>query len=427
MHSFAFELSTEASLLASAVHRRARALPLTFAFALLSFCTTISPSAVFGQGEDAGSDRILVRAKHLYAANGQKVGPGEVFISGGKIRFVGPAIDVSSPVTIIEVDSLIPGIVDAYSSLGLSGGTSEVSREITPEFDTYSAVDWESRDFLEAVEDGVTTAQIIPATESVFSGLACIVKTAGDSMGRTITSSGTAVLAVSSDPTSRNRARSRPDGIYMRQPTNRMGVVWIIRSSMNRIRSGGTVDGADPMSTDLLKEILNGKRKSLAVSRTDFDIRSALDLGDEFAFKPVIYGGDEVYRILDEFKKRDGQVVYTALGRSAASSRGSEGTALRWNVPGKLIEANVPFCLAGEALLDQARFACRFGLSPDQALAAITLRPAEMLGLSDRIGSIAVEKDADLVALNGDPLQPTSGIEWTMVSGKIYGNDKSKQ
>lgn len=397
------------------------------ACAIALLWTTLIPCATLGQDKDAGSDRFLIRAKHLYCANGQKDGPGEVFISGGKIKFVGSSIDVSSPVTIIEVDSLMPGIVDAYSSLGLSGGTSEVSREITPEFDTYSAIDWGSRDFLEALEDGVTTAQVIPATESVFSGLACIAKTAGDLAGRTIASSGTAVLAVSSDPTSRNRARARPDGIYMRQPTNRMGVVWIIRSSMNHVRSGGTVAGADPMSTDLLKEVLQGKRRSLAVSRTDFDIRSALDVGDEFGFKPIIYGGDEVYRILDEFKKREGQVVYTALARSAATSRGSEGTALRWNVPGKLIEARIPFCLAGEALLDQARFASRFGLSHEQALAAITSRPAEMLGLSNRIGTIAMEKDADLVALNGDPLQPTSGIVWTMVSGKIYGNDKSKQ
>ena len=387
----------------------------------------LSPSIGSGQVNVSGGDRFLIRAKHIYSANGIWGNKGEVLIYDGKIKFVGDTIDVSSPVTIMEVDSLMPGIVDAYSSVGLSGGTSEVSREIAPEFNTYSAIDWGSRDFLEAVEEGVTTAQVIPATESVFSGLACIVKTAGEPSQRTIASSGSAVIAVSSDPTSRNRARSRPDGIYMRQPTNRMGVVWIVRSSLTRIRSGGTIDGADPTSTALLKEILNGKRKTLAVSRTDFDIRSALDLGDEFGFKPVIYGGDEVYRILDEFKKRDGQIVYTALARSAATSRGTEGTALRWNVPGKLIEADVPFCLAGDALLDQARFAFRFGLTPKQAIAAITSRPAEILGLSDRVGTIETDKDADLIALNGDPLQPTSGIAWTMVGGKIYGNGKSKQ
>lgn len=384
-------------------------------------------SIAFGQDKDQPISHVLIRAKHIYSPGcvwGEK---GEVFISGGKIKYVGPSINIEGPLTVLEVDSLMPGIVDAYSSIGLSGGSSEVSREITPEFDTYSAIDWSSRDFVEAVGEGITTVQVIPATESVFSGLACIVKSAGELKQRSITNSGNAVLAVCSDPTSRNRARSRPDGVYVRQPTNRMGVVWIIRSSFNRIRSGGKVEGADPTASSIMKEILDGKRKSLAVSRTDYDIRSALDLGDEFGFQPTIYGGDEVYRIIDEFKKRKGKVVYTALARSASTNRGNEGTALRWNVPGKLLEADVPFCLAGDALLDQARFAVRFGLTPEQSLAAITLRPAEMLGLSDRIGSIAAEKDADLVAFNGDPLQPTSGISWTMVDGKIYGNDKSKQ
>ena len=250
-------------------------LPIALVMALI----VLSPSIGSGQVNVSGGDRFLIRAKHIYSANGIWGNKGEVLIYDGKIKFVGDTIDVSSPVTIMEVDSLMPGIVDAYSSVGLSGGTSEVSREIAPEFNTYSAIDWGSRDFLEAVEEGVTTAQVIPATESVFSGLACIVKTAGEPSQRTIASSGSAVIAVSSDPTSRNRARSRPDGIYMRQPTNRMGVVWIVRSSLTRIRSGGNIDGADPTSTALLKEVLNGKRKTLAVSRTDFDIRSALDLG----------------------------------------------------------------------------------------------------------------------------------------------------
>jgi imidazolonepropionase-like amidohydrolase len=390
---------------------------------LVPLCSGIA----VGQENEPSSDGVLIRAKHIYSNNGVYGEQGDIYISAGKIKSVGPSIDVPGTVTVLEVDSLMPGIVDAYSSLGLSGGTSEVSREITPEFNTYSAIDWSSRDFTEAVDEGVTTVQVVPAAESVFSGLTCIVKTAGNAGERTVAASGSAVLAVSSDPTSRNRARSRPDGIYMRQPTNRMGVIWIIRSSFNRIRSGGTVAGADPMSTELLKETLDGKRQSLAISRTDFDIRSALDLGDEFGFKPIIYGGDEVYRIIEEFKKRDGKVVYTALAQSATTSRGTEGTALRWNVPGKLIEANVPFCLAGESLLDQARFAHRFGLTAQEALAAITSRPADILGISNRVGSIEAEKDADLVAFSGDPLQPTSRINWTMISGKIYGNDKSKQ
>jgi imidazolonepropionase-like amidohydrolase len=96
------------------------------------------------------------------------------------------------------------------------------------------------------------------------------------------------------------------------------------------------------------------------------------------------------------------------------------------NVPGKLAEQGIEFCLAGENLLDQARFATRFGLDAKVALEAITLGPAKAIGQSERIGSIVIGKDADLVALSGEPLKPTSGVVWTMVDGKIYGNDKSE-
>ena len=60
-----------------------------------------------------------------------------------------------------------------------------------------------------------------------------------------------------------------------------------------------------------------------------------------------------------------------------------------------------------------------------EALRAITINPARILGVADRVGSIEVGKDADLVGLSGDPLETTSGIQWTMVRGKIY-NDKSE-
>jgi len=313
-------------------------------------------------------------------------------------------------------------MVNVVSNAGISGGDAEVSREIAPDFDAYRGLDFDDRAFAEALDEGVTTLQILPGTESVFCGLACIVKTAGEPTSRLLNRSGSLVLAVCSDPTSHNRSRSRPDSIYVRQPTNRMGVVWIVRSTLHRLREGTPRESLDAGAAAIMQEALAGERPVISVSRTDFDIRSALDLGDEFGFKPVIYGGDEVYRIVDEFKQRQAELVYTALGNATVSLRGQEGTELRWNVPGQLAEADIPFCLAGSSLLDQARFAVRFGLEPQQALAAITRRPAEMIGQAERIGTITVGKDADLAALTGDPLRPTAAVIWTMVSGKIHGN-----
>ena len=85
----------------------------------------------------------------------------------------------------------------------------------------------------------------------------------------------------------------------------------------------------------------------------------------------------------------------------------------------RLEEAGVTFALAGDGLLNQARWARRFGVSESVALAAITSRPAEILGISDRVGRIAPGLDADLVALGGTPLQATTALEWVMIDGIV--------
>ena len=282
---------------------------------------------------------------------------------------------------------------------------------------------------MEARSEGITTVQVLPATENVFAGMACVIKTAGPIEKRVVAPDHAVVMAVSSDPTSRNRSRSRPDSIYVRQPTNRMGVVWIVRNALQQATQSGQESELSPAANELLSKIARGTQEVCCVSRTDFDIRSALQLGNGYGYQPTIYGGGEVYRMIDEFATSKSKLVFTALtsGSSGRALRGAEGTDLRWNVPGKLQAAGIQFCLAGTHLLDQARFAVRFGLAPEQALQAVTSGPAKILRIDDRVGSIRVGKDADLVALSGDPWQPTSAIKWTMVAGDIYGNNESTQ
>lgn len=384
-------------------------------------CVSAASSAVLA------AESVLVKAKKVYTVDGDVLSPGQVLIQDGKIAAVAGEIADAGDVKVVEVESLMPGIVNASSRAGLRGGGAEVSREVTPEFNTAGTIDWRAREFAEAIDQGVTTLQILPETQSVFSGFACVVKSAGSAEQRMVKAQQGIVIAVSSDPTSRNRSRSRPDSIYVRQPTNRMGVVWIIRSTLHRTQQGQVSDALAPETTEILGGVLDGTHPVLSVSRMDYDIRSALELGETYGFVPAIYGGDEVYRMVDEFKSSGAPLVYTALTTNASgrSLRGSEGSQLRWNVPGKLNEAGIDFCLGGENLLDQARFAVRFGLPRDAAIEAITLRPAQTLKLDKQIGSISAGKDADLVGLSGDPLQPTTSVVWTMVGGRIY--DKHRE
>ncbi len=365
------------------------------------------------------SNRTLINAKRVITADGAEFSPGQILIVDGEISFVGEAIELAMPARTLDVHTVMPGIVNASSNAGLVGGGSEVAREITPEFETRKSIDWGSRDFKELLDAGITTVQILPRTESVFAGLACIAKSTG--MEASPSSKPAAVLAICDDPTSGNRNRTRPDSIFVRQPNTRMGVVWIVRQTLHKAAQGELSDSVGAQVKSVLSDVVQGELPVVSVSRTDFDIRSALQMGEKYGFKPVVCGGDEVYSMVDEFAASGSTLIYTALTVNATASalRGTEGTELRWNVPGQLLDAQIPFCLAGSDLLDQARFATRFGLPASEAIKAITHWPAKIIGMDDRIGTIAMGKDADLIAFSGDPLEPTSRLEWTMISGEV--------
>jgi imidazolonepropionase-like amidohydrolase len=95
-----------------------------------------------------------------------------------------------------------------------------------------------------------------------------------------------------------------------------------------------------------------------------------------------------------------------------------------FNQPGMLHTARIPFALTGGNLLEQARFAVRHGLPADAALAAVTITPAKLLGVEGRVGSIAAGRDADFVALTGDPFDLTSAVRWTMTDGSIRSGER---
>ena len=108
-----------------------------------------------------------------------------------------------------------------------------------------------------------------------------------------------------------------------------------------------------------------------------------------------------------------------------------EGRDIRWSNAAILSQAGVRVALApyypehqGTDMLTVALFAARHGMSRDLALRAITLTPAEILGVADRVGSIEAGKDADLLVLSGDPLASTTRIERVMINGKtVYPAD----
>ncbi|MFN7877820.1 MAG: amidohydrolase family protein [Pirellula sp.] len=379
-----------------------------------------------------GGNTVLVKAKHVVLGTGETISPGAILVENGKFKLIAGEIEAKDIQT-VEADWIMPGLVNAAASYGVSGGTSEISTEVAPDFYTSFSLNPNSRDFREAIDEGITTAHLLPGTQSVIAGCSSIIKVSGGGSDgikpSLLIEKHGLTIALSSDPTSRNQARGRPDSIFMRQPTNRMGVVWILRSALHKTQNGQPASFLTPENRVIIASAMKGDLPLYSVSRKDVDIRSTFTLQDEFGVRPIIVGGDEAYRIIAEVIDRKPTIIYTDLTSRSSSSglRGPEGTERRWNVASQFAKEGIEFCLAGSDLLDQARFATRFGLDRNQALKSITLSPAKILRVDQQVGSIENDKDADLIAFNGDPLEFTSAMQWVMVNGKIHSAESEKK
>jgi hypothetical protein len=235
-----------------------------------------------------------------------------------------------------------------------------------------------------------------------------VVKTAGAKKDRVVKPDVALAIAMGTDPTSRNSARGRPDSIFMRQPTNRMGVVWMLRA---------TLQDAKTKTDAELRPALDANVPFFATARVAADVEAVVRLSSEFGFKPVIVGGEEAHEVAPLLAKSKTPVVLRSIGTTTGI--GPEQTDVFWNQAGVLHKAGVEIAIAGDHPLDMARFAVRYGLPIAQALKAITETPAKLLGVESRVGTLENGKDADFVVLSGEPFEFTTQVVRTAVNGKL--------
>ena len=368
----------------------------------------------------AQEGRTIIKADTVITMTGEPISPGQVVVVDGKIKSVSKArkSKKNESAKVIELGQgsvLMPGLVDAYSQTGLgSAGTDEYTNEVTPGFKAIHSVDWDKPQLKRSLLNGTTTMCVCPGRENVFAGISAIIKT-GNFEIPLISDNGPLVTSLCNDPCARNRARNRPDTPYTRQPTNRMGVVWILRTTFDQAQRSSENEFSE------VKESLDGKRPLMVYSRMSYDLTTVGTLADEFGFSPIIVGGHEAYKVKEFLAERKYPVILGATGTNRLT--GDERSELCWNNAGVLDAAGITVALSGDDLLERARFAHRNGLGKEKSLKAITTTPAELLGISDRVGSIKPGLDADLVALSGNPLELTTSIQWVMVDGHIVGNE----
>ncbi len=360
-------------------------------------------------------------------------------ISEGKIKDIG-----SGERSVSEEDInagggiLLPGFIDAHTHLGIiedslgfeGDDCNESSDPFTPQMRAIDGINPFDRCFEEARARGITAAASCPGSANACGGEICVIKTNGRRIDDMLVRSCGIKFALGENP--KNVYNEKGEA-----PVTRMAVAAIIREGlykakrysedMESFRSDS--DNCDPPEYDIKCEalipLIEHKQKAFFHCHRADDICTAMRLSKEFSLEPVIIHGTEGRKIADIIAAENVPVICGPLicDRCKPEMSGLElknAAVLRQN------GVKISICTDHTVIPIQylplsAQAAVKGGLSHDEALRALTADPAEILGVSDRIGSIAPGKDADLQLYPAgcDPLDLMSSPQLVMISGDI--------
>lgn len=389
------------------------------------------PSVAAAQ-DDPKKDAVAFKFGRILTATGSEIAPGTILVEHGKIKKIGGAIALPTGARIVDLSSYtaMPGLVDASSGAGVAGDANEEAAEITPAFRILDSIDPRDKLFQRVVQLGVTSLHIEPGNRNVIGGLSSVFKPAGRSVREMLVREDVMLkAAMGREPTAWNYPpRGAQASFFSRRPTTRMGVVWEFRKAFLDARAYREEKRTpvDEGKEILLKAMEKKIPVRMAASRS-YDIESALRLADEFGLSLQLEEAEEAYRTLDELAARKVPVALRPWYRTADLSM-PEGGEVRFDTFTLLTKAGVAVSLlpwgwdGRESMLAMASFSVKYGASREEALRAVTINPAAMLGVSDRVGSLEEGKDADFVVLTGDPLDVKSRIDWVFIEGRrVFG------
>ncbi len=363
---------------------------------------------------------------------GPDIQHGHVYVEDGRIISVGPADDFRPPsdkpyeVVDLEGGMVMPGLICTHSHIGGWGG-GDRSAPMQPETRMLDAIDVQDPGFRRAVAGGLTTLNIMPGSGHLCSGQTVYVKLrdANTIDGRLIQLddgriAGGLKMANGTNPQSgppfpgtrgKSAALVRQRLIEAQEYADRIA------------RAGDDADKLPPrdLALETLAEALDGTRVVHHHTHRHDDIMTVLRLADEFNFRLVLHHVSDGWKVADEIAQADVPCSIIVIDSPGGKQ---EAVDLDFKTGKVLADAGVSIAYHTDDWITDSRYflrspalGMRAGLDRDTALRSVTINAAKMLDLEDRIGSIEIGKDADLVWLTGDPFSNFTKIQGTWVEG----------
>ena len=423
----------------------------SFALAALTAALTAAPTAA----------QVAVRAGTLHTVSGPPI-ENAVVIAGadGKIEWVGPAAEADIPdgARVLEAAVVTPGLVDPHSVVGLSGALNsnvgpvrdqdqlERSSPIQPDLRAIDAYD-ANETLVEWVRSyGVTTMHTGHGPGALVSGQTMIAKTRGRNVDQAVVVPARMLASTLGNAVSSNFQSPGTSAKGIAMLRNALFGAQAYLDQVQQAAEAGTEDGdeaegdeadgeegdakpapkapARDLSKEALGQVLEGELSLLITANTVPEIASALRLQQEFGFDLVLDGAAESYLLLDEIREAGVPVLL-----HPTMSRVRNGS---YETAASLADAGIPFAIQTgfegyvpktRVLLWEAAIAAANGLGMERALEAVTLSPARILGIDDRVGSVEVGKDADLALFDGDPFEYTSHICGVIIESEVMSTE----
>ena len=368
--------------------------------------------------------KIAIKAGKVITISGPEIDQGVVLIEDGRITDVGEGLEIPWDADVIDVPEgvVMPGYVEAHTYQGIRTANEKVLE--VPFISTADGIDPINWFIEDSLRDGVTTMLVLPGNDTVVGGTGVVVKPFGrtvpDMIIRDFTGMKLSLQPRSDSSRMAHVARMRKYFAdlkeYVEQFNRRKADAEEAKKDFDE-----EIDSKKLAAIDLLEGRLTGY---IYCPRSS-DVAKAIELSEEIGIKIVPVLGADCYDAAPLLAEKGLPVILDSSLIVWETDEETETEEMK-SVAKIMADAGVKFALQRDAGSIQKRFfwlqAARCvaqGVSREEALKAITLHPAEIIGVADRLGTIEKGKDANLLVLTGDPLDSTSWVDQVLIEGEV--------
>jgi len=366
--------------------------------------------------------------------DGPVVDGGTVLVRAGRIEAVGAGVAVPDGAEVVDCAGrwVLPGFLDAHVHLGVheegegrdGNDTGELTDPSTPQVRALDAVNPADVGFADALAAGVLAVNVNPGSGNAIGGQTVALRCWGRTVEEML------LRAPSGMKSALGENPKRTYGDKGRLPSTRLGTAAVIRAALaaaadydakRRLEDEGRRPDRD-LGLEALAMVLRREIPWRQHCHRADDIATALRLAEEFGYDLVLDHGTEAHLLADVIAERGVPVL---IGPLMTSRSKVELRQRSLRNPGLLAAAGVEISIITDHpvvpvnfLVLQAILAVKEGLDPEVALRSLTLHPARVMGVLDRLGSLTAGKDADIVVWSGDPLDIRSRVLAAWVAGR---------